>query len=230
MKPSQNSLFKAATSVRSVAESRILGLVLGKYQWREIQWKSDLRRKKNADCYRAQQSPLICPYCQTLPLPASANRLIGERTDCPISLAGRCLCADCNAGETSAKIVSSAATHTGRLTAFSRCWPTSRVFSPQHSPPCAAHTVGCLVFSAPVHYRLLFLSFLQLLLGDRSPTVPSRQQAVDYTLLCLSVSAPHQSQRRLSVVVAAHSPPNLVSGIVFRADRRPFCFAGTVLA
>src|ERR671918_1070506 len=32
--------------------------------------------------------------------------------------------------------------------------------------------------SAAAHYRIPLLSFLQLLSGNRSPTVPSRQQAV----------------------------------------------------
>jgi hypothetical protein len=69
MKPSQNSLFKATTSVRSVAESRILGLVLGKYQWREIQWKSDLRRKKTLIVTGPNKAPSSAGIVKRFPYP-----------------------------------------------------------------------------------------------------------------------------------------------------------------
>jgi hypothetical protein len=101
----------------------------------------------------------------------------------------------------------------------------------RHTPLSAAHTAGCPgAVSAPVHHSALPLSFPQRLSGDRSPTAPSPQQAVDYTLPRRSLSAPHQCQHTLSVVVAASPPPKPFLRNSNQAERRPFCLAGTVIA
>src|ERR671914_645255 len=74
---------------------------------------------------------------------------------------------------------------------------TILVSFPRHNPRTAAHTAGCPgAVSAPPA-----VPFPQPTSGGRSPTAPTRQQAVDYTKLLVSPSVPRQYQRRPSFPV-----------------------------
>jgi hypothetical protein len=88
-----------------------------------------------------------------------------------------------------------------------------------HTLLSAAHTAVCLgAFAAPRSHSLLLMSCPQLLSGDRLPTVPSRQQATDCRMKCLSLPAPHQCQRMMSVVVVAYPPPKPCLSVVYQEE------------
>jgi hypothetical protein len=81
----------------------------------------------------------------------------------------------------------------------------------QHTLLTVAHTVVCLgVVSASALHQIPSVPSPQQLSSDKPPTAPTPQQAADYTQLLLSVSAPHQSQHNLFLVIAAYPPPKLL--------------------